>query len=137
MRFTQVKIVASDPERLARFYEEALDCEILVPLTTLEDPAPRGVGRSAANIQILVMSLPGVEGGPTLELITNTNPKAAGGMLTFHVDDVEATAQRVLQAGGNYRGEITEFVGPSGSPFRFVFMTDPEGNVIDLFSHAD
>jgi predicted enzyme related to lactoylglutathione lyase len=54
--------------------------------------------------------------------------------LTFLVDDVDQAASQVVEAGGSFRGEIVEFTGPSGPKFRFVFMNDPEGNVIDLFT---
>lgn len=134
MQFTQVKLQSADPERLARFYQEALDCEVGLPLTTLEQPAPRGVGNQDGDVAILVMSLPGSEGGPTLELISGSGLDGARGMLTFHVDDVDAATQRVVDAGGDFAGRVTEFMGPSGRLARFVFMTDPEGNVIDLFT---
>ena len=58
-------------------------------------------------------------------------------MLTFYVDDVASAAQRVVAAGGRHLGEIIEFEGPNGGEFRFVFMTDPDGNVVDLFQSAD
>jgi predicted enzyme related to lactoylglutathione lyase len=136
MRFTQVKLATSDPKRLSRFYEEALDCVTTLSLTRLEEPAGRGAGATDGDVWILVMKVPGDEGGPTLELISGTGIDSGGGMLTFYVDDVGAVAERVVVAGGAFRGDITDFVGPSGATFRFVFMTDPEGNVIDLFSRA-
>jgi predicted enzyme related to lactoylglutathione lyase len=50
---------------------------------------------------------------------------------------VRAAADRVKAAGGEFRGKITRFVGPSGNLAEFVFMTDPEGNIIDLFTRVD
>lgn len=137
MQFTQVKLQTSDPERLARFYEEALDCEVLLPLTNLAPGTWRGIGPDETAVSILVMSLPGREDGPTLELITGTGVEGAGGMLTFNVDDVAAAAERVIAAGGSFRGEPTDLTGPGGHVSRFVFMEDPDGNVIDLFQAVD
>ena len=133
MQFVQTKIAASDPESLATFYVEALQCSIRRQLTALGDGARNGVGASEGEIQILVLGLPGIEEGPDLELITGTGRDPGSAMLTFYVEDVASAADRVIGAGGAFRGEITEFEAPNGATFRFVFMTDPEGNVIDLF----
>jgi hypothetical protein len=38
----------------------------------------------------------------------------------------------VIAAGGNRLGEVAEREGPSGATARFVYMRDPEGNIIDL-----
>lgn len=107
----------------------------MLPLTRLEEPASKAVGASKSDVRILVMSLPGVD-GTTLELITGTGLDGAKQMLTFYVRDVDEAANRVVEAGGAYRGQLSEFAGPSGDSFRFVFMTDPRGNVIDLFTRA-
>lgn len=136
MRFTQVKLVSADPKRLARFYEEALDCRVVLPLTNLDERAGRGVGAGDSDVRILVMAMPGAEDGPTLELITGTGLEVGSGILTFYVEDVKAASDRVVAAGGAFMGEMTRFSGPTGGSFQFVFMTDPEGNVIDLFTQA-
>lgn len=130
-----MKLATSDPERLARFYQDAFGCEVIRPLTKLESPAWRGVGASDSLISILIMSLPG-EANMSLELITGTGLGTGSGILTFYVDDLEAAVEKVIAAGGSHRGEVVEFMAAIGSPFRFVFMMDPEGNVVDLFTAA-
>jgi hypothetical protein len=64
MRFTQVKTHARHPEALAQFYVDGLGCEVIRPLTLLEEPAPSAVGPSATAVSILVLTLPGLDDGP-------------------------------------------------------------------------
>ncbi|MGB7859267.1 MAG: VOC family protein [Acidimicrobiia bacterium] len=143
MRFDQVKITAENPERLARFYEEALDAKTVLPLSVLNPEASRGVGIPDAEVSILVLELSDNEDAPTLELISISGASSGWdhrpgqGQLAFRVDDVHQAAQRVVTAGGSFQGEIVDFTGPSGRESRFVFMADPEGNIVDLWTGID
>ncbi len=132
MQFVQVKLATDDPDRLAQFYVEGLGCKVVRQTVSLDQAAASGAGTNE-EITITILSFPGAVEGPNLELITGTGLESGGGVLTFYVDDVAEAAECVAAAGGSYRGEITEFVAPNGGTFRFVFMTDPEGNVVDLF----
>ena len=137
MRFTQVKLAANDPESLASFYVRALDCEILLPLTTLPDQTGLAVGAGDQRVEILVLALPGEAVTATLELIRIGGLETEGNaMLTFYVEDVAASAEKVVEAGGSWAGEIVDIEGPSGNTSRFVFVKDPEGNVIDLMTRV-
>lgn len=140
MRFDQVKITTENPERLARFYEEALGAKTVLPLSVLSPEASKGVGLPDAEVSILVLGLPGNEDAPTLELISISGlssewgHRPGQGQLAFRVDDVHEAAQKVVTAGGSFKGEIVDFTGPSGRESRFVFMADPEGNIVDLWT---
>lgn len=136
MRFVQVKMWAQDPERLATFYCDVFGCEVAIPLTTLDLIASHGVGNPGSEVSIMVLTLPGSDDGPTLELISMAGGRKGEGMLTFYVDDVETVARKVEGAGGSFQGEIVEFVGPSGTKSRFVFMGDPEGNTVDVVTRV-
>ena len=133
MQFVQVKLATSDPEALSSFYVSALGCEVVMPLSSLGEDAGAGAGVRGSEVQILVLGLPGVDSGPNLEMISGTDLPSGGGILTFYVDDVEDAAERVVAHGGSFKGEVTDFTAPAGRRFRYVFMSDPEGNVIDLF----
>ena len=56
-----------------------------------------------------------------------------GGWNRIHliVDDIEAEAQRLKDAGAEFRNEILE--GPGGKQ---VLIVDPSGNVVELFQPA-
>jgi catechol 2,3-dioxygenase-like lactoylglutathione lyase family enzyme len=53
------------------------------------------------------------------------------GHISFEVEDIQATFDAVIEAGGTPLGEITDF-GTAASPFFYVYVRDPEGNVIEL-----
>lgn len=146
VRFDQVKFLARDPEALASFYEEALDCVTVVPLQELEDDAvARVTGVPDADIQLTVLRLPGRgEHGPVLELYSVSGDRPSDwhyqpgqGQIAFEVEDLETAMGRVGGAGGNKLGDLVEWEAPSGARARFVYMQDPEGNIIDLWSKAD
>jgi len=42
----------------------------------------------------------------------------------------------VMAAGGASIGDVVEWEAPSGAVARFVYMRDPEGNIIDLWSRV-
>lgn len=145
MRFDQVKFLARDAETLASFYEEALGCEIVVPPQDVDDAVSRAVGVPDAVVKLTVLRLPGRgEHGPVLELysVNGDRPpdwhyQPGQGQLAFEVEDLEQAMGRVGGAGGNKLGDLVEWEAPSGARARFVYMQDPEGNIIDLWSKAD
>ena len=52
--------------------------------------------------------------------------------LAFAVDDVEAVAQAVFDHGGTAVGELTIREIPGVGTITFQYVTDPEGNLIEL-----
>lgn len=143
MRFDQVKLAADDPERLTRFYVEALHCAVQRPLTTVDDEVvSRGIGAPGHVVELTLLTLPGRtdETTPRLELYRflggwpeRWRHLPGTGQLAFFVEDVDAAARRVLAAGGSMLGEIVDWVLPQGNA-RFAYLTDPEGNIIDLWT---
>lgn len=145
MRFDQVKFLARDAGALASFYEEALGCETVVPPQDVDDAMSRAVGVPDAVVKLTVLRLPGRgEHGPVLELysVNGDRPpdwhyQPGQGQLAFEVEDLEQAMGRVGGAGGQKLGDLVEWESPSGARARFVYMQDPEGNIIDLWSKAD
>ena len=144
MRFDQVKVFARDVRSLADFYRDALECELLEPVRDFDDEAlGRAFGAPGRRIRLGFLGLPGREGGPILELYEFPDRDAADwpyrpgqSHLAFGVEDVEEVARRVEEKGGSYLGEITTWTAPSGNLATFVFMRDPEGNLVDLWARA-
>ncbi len=69
MRFDQVKILARDLDLLVGFYEEALDCEVVVPPLSTDSVVARGVGVPDGTVTLSTLRLPGRgDRGPVLEL---------------------------------------------------------------------
>ncbi|MDH3856841.1 MAG: VOC family protein [Gammaproteobacteria bacterium] len=142
MKFTHVSIVARDTNKLADFYKEVFRCEDLFPRDHMSGEAlSRGNGVPNAEIFGAWLSLPGVD-GPFLEIFQYKNfedcqPLAVNrrgiGHISFDVEDLKVTYDAVIAAGGSAESEITRF--ESDSPFDYVYMRDPEGNILDLKQH--
>jgi catechol 2,3-dioxygenase-like lactoylglutathione lyase family enzyme len=141
--FVHVNLVARDWRALARFYQEVLGCEPLPPERDLHGPwLEKATGLPAARLRGQHLRLPGYgDAGPTLEIF-EYEPAGTGlpvavnrpglGHLAFAVDDVEAACQAVLQAGGRLVGRIVSLDVPAAGAVTFAYLTDPEGNVLEL-----
>ena len=146
VRFDQIKILARDAQALASFYEQALDCETVVPLQDLDDDAvARAAGVPAAAVKLTVLRLPGRgEHGPVVEIYSVDGDRPSEwhyqpgqGQIGFEVDDLEKAMGKVGGAGGNKLGDLVEWEAPAGATAQFVYMQDPEGNVIYMWSKID
>jgi predicted enzyme related to lactoylglutathione lyase len=88
------------------------------------------------------MRLPGYGNeGPTLEIFTyeslaEADHKAVNrpgfAHLAFQVENVTAARQVVLAAGGKSVGEVVTVQIADGRRVTWCYVTDPEGNVIEL-----
>ena len=140
MKFGHVSIVARDTDRLADFYKEVFGCEETVKRRTMSgDLISRGNGVPNSEIYAAWLSLPGVD-GPFLEIHqykrlqdrpTPAVNQPGYGHMSFEVEDIRATFDAVIDAGGAPLGEIVE-LGTADAPCLCVYMRDPEGNVVEL-----
>ena len=104
----------------------------------------QGTGIENAQLDGAHLRLPGYDGdGPTLEVFTynvldlrpSTSVNRPGlGHIAFVVEDVEKGKEEVLAAGGNAVGEIVTLEVSTGAKVTWCYVTDPEGNVIELQS---
>ena len=88
------------------------------------------------------MRLPGYgDDGPTLEIfnynILEDRSKTAVnrpgfGHVAFSVEDVAEAQHAVLEAGGGWIGEIVTLQTATGAKVTWCYVTDPEGNIIEL-----
>jgi predicted enzyme related to lactoylglutathione lyase len=81
--------------------------------------------------------------GPTLEIFNYNILKEklepavnrpGFGHIAFVVDDVPSARETVLAAGGRSVGEVVTLTTATGAKVTWVYVTDPEGNVIELQS---
>jgi predicted enzyme related to lactoylglutathione lyase len=142
-RFVHTNIVARDWRKLAQFYEQVFGC---IPSPPERDLAGQwleaATGVPEARIQGMHLRLPGYgEAGPTLEIFQynrheEEQSKAINrpgfAHIAFAVENVETARQAVKEAGGGEVGEAVTLDVAGAGKVTFVYLTDPEGNIIEL-----
>lgn len=143
IRYAHTNIIAEDWEALAKFYQKALDCVPVPPHRQQSGTwLARGTGVPNASLQGMHLRLPGYrEVGPTLEIyqydqmeeksFPAANRKGLG-HLAFQVDDVGSIREKILAHGGHDLGRISEAEVAGVGKITFVYMTDPEGNILEI-----
>ncbi len=142
-KYVHTNLVAKDWRKLARFYEEVFGCTPVLPERNLS-------GRwledctcvPNAKIRGIHLRLPGYgDEGPTIEIFQYNHaadrPEPAVNRLglahiAFAIDDVEAAKEAVLAAGGGRYGELVTVEVSGAGKITVVYLTDPEGNIIEL-----
>lgn len=146
-RYVHTNLIARDWQALARFYETVFGCVRVLPARDLAGPAMEaGTGIAGAHLCGIHLRLPGYDdAGPTVEIFTydalaERPPLAVNrpgyGHLAFSVDDVAAARVAVLAAGGHLVGDVVTVEVKGGGRVTWCYMTDPEGNVIELQAWA-
>jgi catechol 2,3-dioxygenase-like lactoylglutathione lyase family enzyme len=144
-RYVHTNIVAKDAKALIAFYKSVLQCKSIGETRDLRGEwLDRLTGLKGAHITGEHLLLPGYgDAHPTLEIFQYDTPeddlprainRPGIAHLAFAVDDVEATLQAVLRAGGSAVGETVATAFPDGRELTVVYARDPEGNSIELQS---
>lgn len=142
-KFAHTSLIANDWKRLAAFYQQVFGCVPVSPERDLSGEwLEAATGVPGARIRGLHLRLPGYgDEGPTLEIFQYNRqvdrPKPAANRpgfthIAFAVDDVAAARDAVLAAGGGTVGDLVSVEIPGAGQITFVYMTDPEGNIIEL-----
>lgn len=144
-KYVHTNLIARDWRALADFYEQVFGCVPVPPERDLKGAAiEAGTAIPGAELQGIHLRLPGCgDTGPTLEIFTyhqhaDRPPTAVNrpgfAHIAFLVDDVPAAHQVVLAAGGRPVGEIVTTQIATGAKVTWCYITDPEGNIIELQS---
>lgn len=142
-RFGHANLVADDWRALAGFYERVFGCVFVPPERDLGGPVlEAGTGVAGATIRGAHLRLPGLgDSGPTLEIFQygsgpDRPPTAINrpgfGHIAFAVPDVAPAREAVLAEGGGVVGEIVTTGTSDGRRVTWTYLTDPEGNIIEL-----
>jgi predicted enzyme related to lactoylglutathione lyase len=147
-KYVHTNLIAEDWRSLASFYERLFGCVPVPPERDYRgEKLEAGSGIAGAHLTGMHLRLPGYgENGPTLEILNyNLLEKRAGiavnrpgfGHIAFLVDDVQAARQAVLAEGGKEVGQIVTLGIATGAKVTWCYVTDIEGNVIELQSWAN
>jgi predicted enzyme related to lactoylglutathione lyase len=144
-RYGHTNLIADDWRELSRFYQEQFGCTPVPPERNFKGKdLERGTGIAGAELRGVHLRLPGHgTEGPTLEIfnynILKDRPDVAVnrpgfGHIAFVVDDVPSAREAVIAAGGGSVGEVVTLTNAAGAKLTWVYVTDPEGNVLELQS---
>jgi len=146
-RYVHTNVIARDWQALARFYETVFGCVRVPPERNYSGPAlEAGTGVPGSTLSGIHLRLPGYgPDGPTLEIYSYSRlaegPSPAVNRpglahLAFSVPSVEDARRAVLAAGGKPVGEVVTLTTSAGARVTWCYVTDPEGNVVELQSWA-
>ena len=145
-KYVHTNLIAEDWRSLAHFYQEVFGCVPVPPERDYQgEQLESGTGLLGARLRGAHLRLPGYgDNGPTLEIFnyntlqprSDTAANRPGfGHIAFLVDDVVGAQKAVIHAGGRPIGEIvTMQIGATSATVTWCYVTDPEGNIIELQS---
>jgi predicted enzyme related to lactoylglutathione lyase len=142
-KYVHTNLIAEDWRSLANFYQGVFGCVPVLPERDYRgEKLEAGTGIPGAHLRGVHLRLPGHgDDGPTLEIFNYNILKSRGktavnrpgfGHIAFSVDDVTAAQKAVLEAGGHAVGEIVTLQTAAGAKVTWCYVTDPEGNIIEL-----
>ncbi|MEG3136101.1 lactoylglutathione lyase family protein [Rouxiella sp. T17] len=147
--FSHIGLSVTDLDAAVTFYTDVMGWYLIMPLTELkEDDSSIGVmctdvfGKGWASCRIAHLST-GDRIGVEMFQFANASKREnnfeywKSGVFHFCIQDpdVEGMAAKIVAAGGKQRMPIREYY-PGEKPYRMVYMEDPFGNIIEIYSHS-
>ena len=143
MRFAHTNIVSKNWKVLADFYVRTFDCVIVPPIRKQSGKwLEKGTGLKNAQLEGAHLLLPGYgANGPTLEIYQyrdivaqdSAPPNKRGfGHIAFEVHNIKEVLETLEKNGGTTAGEITKKEVKGVGVITFIYVLDPEGNLIEL-----
>jgi len=145
MRYAHTNITARDWKKLSDFYINVFACTVKPPERKLSgDWLDQATGLVKAELEGVHLLLPGYgANGPTLEIFSYKDTRECEPVMAnytglthiaFEVEDVEKKFQEALKNGAAKLGEVTEKIVDGIGVLKFVYLRDPEGNIIEIQS---
>ena len=139
-KYVHTNLIARDWEKLSGFYQTVFGGVIVPPERNYSGPAlEAGTGVPNTTLRGVHLKLPGSEA--TLEIFTYSIGKEGPspavnrpgfGHIAFEVDSVLDAQAEVIAAGGKCIGDIVNLTTAAGNRVNWCYVTDPEGNIIEL-----
>lgn len=146
-KYVHTNLIARDWRALAKFYQDLFGCVPVPPERNYSGPdLEAGTGVPGSTLSGVHLRLAGWgDHGPTLEIYTysvlSDGPAPAVNRpglahLAFEVGSVEDARRDALAAGGKAVGEVVTLTTATGGRVTWCYVTDPEGNIVELQSWA-
>lgn len=143
IRYAHTNLIARDWRKLADFYQQVFGCE---PVSSERDNHGPHIdaltGMSSVRVRGRHLRLPGHgENGPTIEIFqyepvspenTQALNKPGFAHIAFEVSDVADKRSEILRWGGKDVGQLVTFHIPGAGRLQVIYVTDPEGNILEL-----
>ena len=144
-QFRHTNLIARNWQTLAAFYITVFGCEVVPPERHYSGPTiEAGTGVPGSTLDGVHLRLPGfAPGGPTLEVfsyskgedgLTPRVNRPGFGHIAFEVASVTDAREEVLASGGAPVAEVVTLTTSQGRKVTMCYVTDPEGNIIELQS---
>jgi lactoylglutathione lyase family protein len=147
--FSHIGLSVTDLDAAVKFYTDVMGWYVIMPPTTLvEDDTAVGVmctdvfGAGWASCRIAHLSTGDRIGVEIFEFPNSVKPENnfeywKTGVFHFCMQDpdVEGLAAKIVTAGGKQRMPVREYF-PGDKPFRMVYMEDPFGIILEIYSHS-
>ena len=142
VKYGHTNIVTKNWKDLCGFYQTVFNC---VPIPPHRDQKglwlDKGTGINNAHLQGMHLQLPGFVNGPTLEIYQydeiidceKAKPNKKGfGHIAFQTDEIHKLLDLALEKGANKIGELSEKYIDEIGLLTFIYICDPDGNIIEL-----
>lgn len=147
--FSHIGLSVTDLDAAVKFYTEVMGWYLIMsPTEITEDDSAIGVmcsdvfGAGWQSFRIAHLSTGDRVGVEIFQFKNATRRENnfeywKAGVFHFCVQDpdVEGLAERIVAAGGKQRMPVREYF-PDEKPYRMVYMEDPFGNIIEIYSHS-
>lgn len=148
--FSHIGITVPDLERAVQFYTDVMGWYVIMGPTEVVEEPDTAIGQMCIDVfgtgwgtfRIAHLSTGEGVGIEMFEFPQNTEPKAEfspyrTGVFHFSVKDpdVEGLAAKIVEAGGKQRMPVRYYY-PGEKPYRMVYMEDPFGNIVEIYSHS-
>lgn len=148
--FSHIGISVPNLEAAVEFYTNVMGWYVIMAASDVnEDDSPIGqmctdvFGKGWKHFRIAHLSTGDRIGVELFEFDNQENPEDnfeywKTGVFHFCVQDpnLEELADKIVAAGGKRRMEKPRYYYPGEKPYRMIYMEDPFGNIVEIYSHS-
>ncbi len=148
--FSHVGLSVPDIDKAVKFYTEVMGWyTIVAPTRIAEDDSPVGqmcteiFGEGWSHLHIAHLSTADRVGVELFQFKNQEDPENnfeywKTGIFHFCVQDpnLEELVESIIAAGGKKRMKQPRYYYPGEKPYRMIYMEDPFGNIVEIYSHS-